>query len=90
MRPSRTAVATRRFSAESFAELRLPASTPKWRSASTWSRIRAISGETTSGEAVPGEGRKLEQSDLPAPVGMIASTSSPAITAATISSWPAR
>ena len=42
------------------------------------------------GEAVAGERRKLEQSDLPAPVGMIASTSSPASTAATISSWPAR
>ena len=40
-------VATRRFSAESFAELRLPASMPRWRSAATWSRIKAISGETT-------------------------------------------
>ena len=59
MRPSRTASTTRRFSSGSLAELRLPASTPKWRRAATWSRMRAMSGETTRVRPLAGERRQL-------------------------------
>ena len=59
-------------------------------SASTWSFMSEISGETTS--TAPGSSRAgtWKVSDLPAPVGMTAMQSWPASTASITSSWPGR
>ena len=79
-----------RRSSGSEEELRLAASTPASRNWATWSRISAISGETTRVRPPRTIAGSWKQSDLPLPVGMTASTSSPASVAARTSSCPGR
>ena len=79
-----------RRSSGSEEELRLAASTPASRNWATWSRIRAISGETTSVSPPRTIAGSWKRSDLPLPVGMTASTSSRANVAARTSSCPGR
>ena len=78
--------AIRRRSSTSVEELRLAASTPSSRNCATWSRISAISGDTTSVRPSRTIGGSWKQSDLPLPVGITASTSFPCRVAARISS----
>jgi hypothetical protein len=67
-----------------------PAGMPSARSASTWSRIREISGEITITSASRATAGSWKQSDLPPPVGRIASVSRPCSTEAMMSRWPRR
>ena len=63
---------------------------PSSRSASTWSFMSEMSGDTTN--TVPSMMRAgiWNVSDLPAPVGITAMQSSPARTASMTSCWPGR
>ena len=88
--PASSASNTRSVSHGSLAEFRAPASTPASRKPETWSRISAISGEMTTVSPLWRSAGSWKQSDLPPPVGMMASTSRPARMAATISSCPGR
>ncbi len=72
------------------AEVSAPASTPAARKERTWSRISAISGETTTVSPSRSSAGSWKHSDFPPPVGITASTSRPSATAVTISSWPGR
>ncbi|HWV99108.1 MAG TPA: hypothetical protein VNZ64_05380 [Candidatus Acidoferrum sp.] len=70
--------------------MRKVAGTPLACSASTWSFIRAMSGETTTvspGRAIAGS---WKQRDLPPPVGSSANTSLPASASRMISSCSGR
>src|SRR5512132_3116281 len=63
---------------------------PRRRRSSTWSFISAMSGETTRVRAGRSTAGSWYPIDLPDPVGITASTSRPASTARTTSSWPGR
>ena len=52
--------------------------------------MSAMSGETTSVTPGRSSAGSWKQSDLPPPVGMMASVSRPEATASTISAWPGR
>lgn len=63
---------------------------PRARSCATWSRIKAISGETTKVRPGVTSAGNWKHSDFPAPVGMTTRTSRRSSAAAQASACPAR
>ncbi|OJT21952.1 hypothetical protein BO221_24710 [Archangium sp. Cb G35] len=88
--PRRTARATWSASRAVSVESSFATCTAASESFSCWSCMSASSGETTTVVLGSSRAGSWKVSDLPAPVGITPSTSSPSSSASMISCWPGR